>query len=263
MIRSMVALHVGTDNLYFGHRTLAELLGHETLTGLVAMAVTGRRPSDEEREVLDAVAVSMNSADPRIWPLKLARLVASFGGTLAGYGASHLSMEGPRIGPWPAGHAARELLALREAVGQRVDDDAGVAREVRAFLERRPRVVGLGVPLRDFDERHVALSEWIRARGRDRLPYWRLHTALGAVARAERGVGTNIVLGVAAVLLDLGYEPDQISAVTTFLNQSVFAANSFEAARQHDATMQDVGEAHVAYAGPPRRRSPRAELAGR
>jgi hypothetical protein len=258
VIRTRVALHVLGDNLYFGHRTLGELLGHETMTGLMAMAVTGRRPADDEREVLDAIAMVMNSADPRIWPLKMTRLVASFGGTLAGYGAAQLAMEGPRIGPWPTGHAAGELVKLRQVVGDRIEDEAAVAREVRTFLERRPRVIGLGVPLREHDERYVALSSWIRQKARDRLIYWRLHKVVGDLARMQHNVGTNIIFGVAAVLLDLGYTPLQASAVTTFLNQNVFAANAFEAAQQCEPLMQKLPEEHVAYVGPAPRVSPRA-----
>jgi hypothetical protein len=257
LIRTRVALHVVGDNLYFGHRVRG-LLGVETMTGLVAMAVTGRRPSEQERAVLDAIAIAMCSADPRIWPLKLTRLVASFGGTLAGYGAAQLAMEGRRIGPWPTGHAARELLELHAAIGDQLDDELAVTRETRAFLERKSRIVGLGVPLRDSDERHVALSSWIRENGRDALAYWRLHEALGREARALRKVGVNITLGVAAVLLDLGYTPLQASAVTTFLNQNVFAANAFEAAQQRDPLMQKLPQDCVAYIGPPPRVSPRA-----
>jgi hypothetical protein len=258
VIRTRVALHVLGENLYFGHRTLGALLGQETLTGLVAMAVTGRRPAGHEREVLDAIAIVMSSADPRIWPLKLTRLVASFGGTLAGYGAAQLAMEGPRIGPWPTGYAARELLELRAAVGDRSDDELAICREARAFLQRKPRIVGLGVPLRALDERHVALASWIQRKGRDRLLYWRLHEALAQHARALRNLGANIVLGVAAVLLDLGYTPLQASAVTTFLNQNVFAANAFEAAQQREPLMQKLPDESVAYVGPAPRVSPRA-----
>jgi hypothetical protein len=261
VIHTRVGLHVLGDNLYFGDRALGDLLGGETLTGLMCMAVTGRRPSVEEREVLDAVAVVMSSADPRIWPLKMTRLVASFGGTLAGYGAAQLAMEGHRIGPWPTGDAARELLELRDAVGDRMGDPLAVASEVRAFLERKPRIVGLGVPLRDYDERHVALTSWIGSKKRDLLPHWRLQQSLGEIARAQRRLGTNIVLGVAAALLDLGYTPVQASAITTFLNQNVFAANAFEAAQQRDPQMQRLADECVVYVGAEPRVSPRAAQA--
>jgi hypothetical protein len=258
VIRTRVALHIQGDNLYFGHRSLGELLGHETMTGLMAMAVTGRRPSASEREVLDTIALVMNSADPRIWPLKATRLVASYGGTLAGFAAGQLALEGRQIGPWIIGHAAGELAALREAIGERFNDAASVERAIVARVGRHPRVVGYGVPLRVCDERMEALRAQMAKLQRDALPYWTLQEALSAEVMRLAGAAPNVGIGVAAVLLDLGYTPLQASAATTFVNQNVFAANAFEAAQQREPSMQRLPEDKVAYVGAPPRTSPRA-----
>jgi len=259
MISTRVAKNLWGENMYFGHRTLADLLGHETLTGLMFMAAIGRRPTDDEREVFDTVAVIMTSADGRIWPLKLGRLVSSYGGTLAGWCASLLTMEGPRLGPWTTGYSAQELVELRAQVGERIDDEEAVVCEARAFFERKRRVVGLGVPLRERDERYVALEAWVLRTGRDKLPHWRLHVALAAHGKRVANLGTNILLGLAAVLLDLGdYTPAQISALVTFVNQNVFAANALEAAQQRSPEMQRLPDDCVLYVGPPARTSPRA-----
>jgi hypothetical protein len=224
----------------------------------MAMAATGRPPSEEERVMLDAIAVATCSADGRIWPLKLTRLVASFGGTLAGLGAGLLAMEGKRIGPWVAGHAARELLALRDAIADRFDDPVAVQDAASNFVARRPRIVGYGVPLRESDERMAGLREQVIKTGRDRLPFWTLQEALSSAMMRRWRVPSNAAIGVAAILLDLGYTPLQASAVTTFLNQNVFAANAFEAAQQREPMMQKLPEEHVAYVGRAPRVSPRA-----
>jgi hypothetical protein len=259
VIQTRVGLHVLGDNFYFGHRALAGLLGQETPTGLLALAVTGHRPDQEEREVLDAIAVVLTSADPRIWPLKLTRLVASYGGTLAGFAAGHLAIEGKQIGPWVVGHAARELVELRQLIGDRLDDAAAVLDVIRGRV-RRSRVIGYGVPLRERDERMDALREHVARLGRDRRPYWRLQEALSAEVIREGSTAPNVGIGFAAVLLDLGYAPLQASAIATFLNQPVFAANAFEAAQQRDPRMQRLADEHVEYIGPARRVSPRARL---
>jgi hypothetical protein len=221
------------------------------------MAVTGRRPDDDEREVLDAIAVVLSSADPRIWPLKLTRLVASFGGTLAGFAAGHLAIEGKQIGPWVVGHAARELVELREAIGDGLDDEASVLRAIRDRV-RRSRVIGYGVPLRERDERMEALRKHIAKLGRDGRVHWRLQEALSEEIIRAGNTAPNVGIGFAAVLLDLGYTPVQASAITTFLNENVFAANAFEAAQQRDPQMQRLADEHVAYVGPAPRMSPRA-----
>jgi hypothetical protein len=258
VIHTRVALHVDGDNLYFGHRTIGELLGHETTTGLMAMAVTGRRPCEDERVVLDSIAVALCSADPRIWPLKLTRLVASYGGTLAGYGAAQLAMEGKTIGPWIIGHAAKELAFLREDLGDRAGDADTVDRAVGDFASKRPRMAGYGVPFRELDERMEGLRGEVARLRRDQLPFWTLQEALSSAMRRAWRIAPNVGVGIAAVLLDLGFTPVQASAMTTFLNQNVFAANAFEAAQQRAPLMQRLPVAQVDYVGPARRPSPRA-----
>jgi hypothetical protein len=119
-------------------------------------------------------------------------------------------------------------------------------------------MAGYGVPLRPRDERLDGLREQIGKMERDRLPFWTLQETLSAAMMHRWKVAPNAAIGVAAVLLDLGYAPRQASAVTTFLNQNVFAANAFEAAQQCEPLMQKLPDECVAYVGPAPRASPRA-----
>jgi hypothetical protein len=258
VIRTRVAKHLFGENLYFGHRTLADLLESETLTGIVAMGISGQRPTAEQRRVLDDLAVIITSADPRIWPLKLTRLVSSYGGTLAGYCAGQLAIEGERIGPWISGYIAADLAELREAIGDRLDDADAVASAVSAFVSRRGRIHGFGVPLRPSDERMDALRAYAGRTGLDRRIHWRVHEALADHMERVKGVPRNVGVGFAAVLLDVGFAVSQISALSHFLIQAPFVANAYEAARQRAPEMQRVADEHVAYVGPAPRESPRA-----
>lgn len=258
MIRTRVAKHLFGDNLYFGHAALADLLGEETLSGLVAMGVSGRRPTEEQRSVLDAIAVIINSADPRIWPLKLTRLVSSYGGVLAGYCAGQLVTEGERIGCWVTGYAAAVLVELRAEVDDRLDLPGVVSQSVAELVRRRGRLPGFGVPLRPSDERMDALRSYAARKGLDRGVHWQLQEALAGYLEKERATPPNICMGVAAVLLDLGYPASQTSALAHFLNQNVFVANAFEAAQQQAPEMQKLADEHIDYVGPARRQSPRA-----
>ena len=253
-LTTQVAKHLLGDNRYFGYSALQELLGHETLTSLLALAVTGRRCSVEERELLDDLSVIMTSADPRIWPLKLTRLVASYGGTLAGYAAGQLPMEGDQIGPWIVGHAAEMLVRLKKAVDAQPLDRQAAARD---FVKMTPRFLGYGVPMRPTDERLDALDVRMRTNGRDQLPFWQLHVLLANELLCEKNLRPNICVGLAAMLLDLGYTPQQASAVATFQNQNVFAANAYEAATQSEELMRTLPDDAVDYIGEPARISPR------
>jgi hypothetical protein len=262
LIRTRVAKHLFGENLFFGHRTLADLLGHETATGLAAIAISGKRPTEAQRRVLDAMAVIGTSADPHIWPLKTTRLVASYGSVMAGYCAGQLTSEGERIGHWVCGYAATVLAELREAVGDRIDDPAFVAQAVAELVRRRGRVIGFGVPLRKSDERMDALRAHAARTGLDQGPHWRLHEALADHVERGRGIPRNIAIGIAAVFLDLGYTPMQTSFLWHVLSQNVYAANAFEAAEQQSPEMQKLGDEHIDYVGPARRPSPRALKAG-
>ena len=147
-------------------------------------------------------------------------------------------------------------MELRAAAGERIDDDEAMAAEARRFLKSGRRISGLGVPLREHDERYLALERWVRGRGRDRLPFWRIQSILAAQAQVVSHLSPNVGLGVAALLLDLGHDPAQISALVTFVNQNVFAANALEAAQQRAPEMQCLPEECVSYIGPPPRSSP-------
>jgi hypothetical protein len=257
-IPTRVALHCYGENRFFGHGALADLLGTETLTGLVAMAVTGRRPSDSQRSVLDEVATMMTSGDPRIWPLKLTRVVSSYGGTLAGFAAGYLALEGDTIGPWVTGHSAAQLRELREEIGDRIDDAPFVGSRVAAFVTRTKRVFGYGVPLRTSDERMDALQRRIAVGGRDLLPHWLLQEALSREMREAKKVSPNICVGVAALLLDSGFTPFEASALTIFVNQHLFVANAVEGARQATQDLRKLPDECVRYTGIAARESPRA-----
>lgn len=255
-IRTRVAKHLLGDNRYFGHSALNELVSQETLTGMMALAVTGRRITAEERDLLDDLCVIMTSADPRIWPLKLARIVASYGGTLAGYTASMLPMEGHQIGPWVAGYAAQMYVELDVFIES---FEGSLADAVRAFIAGSSHFHGYGVPLRTSDERLDALERRMRASGRDLRKYWRLHEALAAGLWEQKKLRPNITAGFGAMLLDLGFTPHQASMMTLIQNSNTFAANAFEGARQQVDALRKLPDEHIEYVGKPARVSPRAQ----
>lgn len=260
-ITTHVALSVHGDSRFFGHAVRGELLGHETFTGLMALAATGRRATPEQRQMLDDFSVIITTADPRIWPLKIIRLAGAYGGTLAGFAAAQLPIEGETIGPWMVGRAAAQLAELRAKVGDRIDDDVAVAAAVLDHVATNKRIIGYRVPLRERDERMDALRDLLASRGRDKLPHWRLQEALSAAMLEKKRVAPNIGAGTAAMLLDLGYAPDETSALAFFMNQNVFVANAVEGAKQAPASMRRLPDECVRYAGTAARQSPRAAAA--
>jgi len=251
------------DNRYFGYSTFAELLGDETYTGLNVMAVAGRRVDRASREMLDDLAVITTVADPRIWPLKLTRVVASYGGTLAAFAAGQLCMEGDLIGPWSTRFAAELWAELRNAIDDDCADDTRVQAEMTSLLARRKRLVGYGVPFQAHDKRFFALRQRVEQRGLQGGPHWRLQEAFSRRVEAERGLGPNILAGASALLLDLGFSVAETPALMTFLAQHNFAANAIEGARQAPAVLRSLPVDTATYVGEPPRESPRAIAARR
>lgn len=245
------------EHFHYGHRVFAELAGDASYTELIALAVTGRRPSKEAAAVLDDMAAAMTIAEPRIWPMKVSRLVSSYGRTVPAALAGALCFESELIGPWTTAQTARQLEALSEAVGEDLDD-ATVAREAKAMLAARGKLVGFGVPFRPADERVAALSACVERRGRADRRYWRLSRALWAALRESKGLEPNISSALAAAGLDLGLSPDELAPLTVALLHHIFWANAVEGAAQRPAVLRRLPDARVDYVGAPPRRSPRA-----
>jgi hypothetical protein len=254
-IATRVACARWDDHRYFGHGALSELLGHETFLGLTFIAATGgRRPTPEESALLDALAVSMAAADPRIWPLKITRLAAAYGGTLAGFVAGQLCTECDAIGPWVTGPAAELLVSVQEAVGPDADDGAFQVA-VKQWLGSHGRLSGYGVAFRADDERFMALRAHVERCGRAGLPYWKLQERLSAFLFAEKkGLKPNIALGAAALLLDMSLSPREAQAITNLANVNTFYANALEGAQQRSRALQELPVESVKYVGRPPRR---------
>jgi hypothetical protein len=251
--------HAGwTEHQYFGHRLFGELAGRESYAGLMALAVGARRLLPEEVSVLDDVAIILSVADPRIWPLKLTRIVSSYGRMIAGAAVGNLCLEGAQIGHWLCGRAAQNLIDLRALIDANRGRGDEVENALATLLDREKCLVGFGVPFRPEDERVVALRQSIRARGRDTLTYWQTLEEVSNVMQRDRQLPPNMCLGVAAACLDLGFTPPQIAALATALAQDVFIANAFEGSQHKLETLRELPASHVSYAGTAPRSSPRA-----
>jgi hypothetical protein len=255
--------HWGWDeHRYFGHKVFEELAGHESFMGLTALSVLGRRLSPEDCCVLEDAANTLTMADPRIWPLKLTRVVASYGGTVAAAAAGLLVEEGAQIGPWACGRAAGVLAELHAEIGTRQDDAKHVRGVVVRYLERHAFIWGFGTPFRSRDERLVAFRRCMNTRGRHTRPHYRTMEAVANAVRGFRRAEPNIVLALAAVCLDMGLAVDEIGPLATTLMQHMFFAAAVEGARQAPEFLRELPENYVTYVGRAPRASVRATRAG-
>ena len=245
------------EHRYFGYRVFAELTGKETLTGLTLLAVLGRRLSPEAAALVDDAACSATLADPRIWPLKLTRVVAAYGSTLPAAAAGLLCLEGARIGPWATVESAQLLIEFQHALGAQADDSDAVNTLVRAHLDAHRFIWGFGTPFRKHDERLVAFRECVERRGRTELPFWRLMNSVSKSVSQARGAEPNMGVALAAAFLDLGLTPHQIGALTCALMQHMFLAHAVEASAT-TSLLRELPADYVQFSGSAPRVSPRA-----
>jgi hypothetical protein len=247
-----------TEHRYFGHAVFGELLGRETVTGLTVLSVLGRSLPPECLGVIDDLAVSLTLADPRIWPLKLTRLLASYGGTAAALGGSLSLQEGARIGPWTAQRAAGSLLKLHAELGEHRASPEHVRQCVLGHLAQNSVIWGFGTPFRDRDERLVAFRQRMLIRERHALPFWRLFEAVADVVVEARGTQPNIGMGLAAACLDMGLEASEIGPLAIALMQHMFLAHAVEQVKSPSRLLRELPHRQIAYVGRAARRSPRA-----
>ncbi len=248
--------HAGWDRQDFHGWSVFEELKGATFTELVVLAISGRRPTPREVELIDALIVSATVADPRIWPLKIARLVSAYGSAWPGVAASYAWQADAAVGAATGASAARLLQELVAQVPE--GDDEGL----RAFLKRRPRgrgLPGFGVPFRPRDERLDALAERLRELGHEG-PYWSRVLEVRTISE-EIGLEPNLALGTAALFLDLGFDVTAIGHLGMVALHAAYLANAVEGAVQAPELLQHLPDAYVRYVGPAPRQSPRAHAA--
>ena len=246
------------DNRLRGFGILRDLAGTDTYWSLVSLALGGRRLSEEDSRILDDICVSGLAADPRIWPLKISRIVASHGASISAFCAAYLALEDAIIGPWNSGHAASFLADLKRDLNGRSEDDAAIGKAVRKLLADGKRLRGFGVPFRHEDERVNALARCLERRGRIDEPHWRLMRAVENASVEMKGLHVNIAGATAAALLDMGFAPKQISGLTMAMSSSAVLVNVSEETESPNAVLRKLPDDYIEYVGEPPRISPRA-----
>lgn len=236
---------------YRGHKLYADLTGNETMSSTLGLAFRGTPFDENERAMLDDLATIVTVAEPRIWPLKLARIVASYGRSFAGFAAGNLALDGALIGVAGCSAVARSLSAVHANLERGLE----LREAASSFLEGRP--IGFGVPFRPHDERVVNLTKAVERHGRASQPYWSTFTKVAELVSAERDVQPNIGIALAAVALDLGIRQNQVSLFALALAANCFYPNVQEAAEQRADALKNMPAEYVDYVGPEARESPR------
>ncbi len=239
-------------NYFRGHPVDALVRAGHGYFSMVSLAVGHRPLRPSEERLLDRLAAATNGSDPRIWPLKFAWLVGSYGGSMSALGSLLLWLGGARVGPDPAQDAARTWLQLAALA-----DGAAIDAWFTDRKARGERVAGFGVPGRDDDERVRLGKQVVEAHGGGG-PHYRLLLTVEQRLEQHGRLRPNIVGLVTACALDLGFEPEHMPwLMWPGLEVSVIA-NAVEASRLQPETIRQLPLDRVRYEGPSARVSPRA-----
>ncbi len=252
-LRTRVAQARWGDNRFWGYSVLAELAGTTTQWSAISLAVGHRRLTDREARLLDDVIVCSLAADPRIWPLKVVRLLSAYGNVAPGLVAGVLCTEGGFMG-WRA--YAPAATFLQTIARDAPSSDARIAM-LDALRARGDYAPGFGVAFRRADERATALARCVRSREMDGGRFWTLLQEVDALLR-PRGAPMNIAAASAAVFLDLGFTPAQLEALGPYLLFPNYLANALEGATQAPSLLRRLPADNLEDRTPPPRRSPRA-----
>lgn len=232
------------------HPVYAELMGNESWVGLAYLSIVRKRLEPARARLLDVAACAMTQPDPRVPPLKLARMIAARGDAAIGLSTGAIACVGARIGPWAVGGCARFLWELSRQQGE-------LSARLETHLERGP-VPGFGIPFREEDVRVPHVRRWV-----DELehggPFWKLQAELEALMEARGGPVPNVALPVAALFLDLGVPAANAALLALALMMPNFLANVVDASEEPHPAYLALPESKVRYVGVGPRRSPQAE----
>ena len=225
-----------------GRDLTGDLMGRVGFTEYFHLLLTGREPSDEQREFLDLMLVAI--AEHGLMPSNVAArmTLAADPESLQGAVAAGILGAGPLL--LGTSEECARLLAGALAAGRSPDE---VARELHAAGSRVP---GFGHPVhRPVDPRAERILELADARGVSGPNVAFARELRGAVAAIwEKPLPMNVSLPIAAVLLDLGFPVAAVKSVPILARTaSLLAHLAEEQERPLGFTLARAAEDAVGY----------------
>ena len=195
--------------------TTTETLGVGTTVDLrpasaAAWSIAGVELSALDARLLEQLGVNTQLLDPHIWPLAVARRIASHGGPLArsligGVAAlftSNITIE-------PVGAFMRFLDETQSAVARGESVESFVAAQLR----RRRTIAGFGRPVLGPDERVPHALRLAKRHRRGTGDSVLLAQAVEGELRRSKGLVINSAGLQGAIMRDMGFLPDAAAAI--------------------------------------------------
>jgi hypothetical protein len=216
LVTRMGAVFPGERAVFRGHDLFTSLKDLDWLE-LYLFGITGRRYTQQQIRVVQAIWSSTSYPDARIWNNRVAALAgtARSTGTL-GIAAALAVSEAQIYGRGVDLRASEFLTRARN----RVDAGEDLVELVRAELKRQRGIAGYGRPIAAGDERIAPMMALVRETGLDGGPHLKLAFEVERILLAGRWrLRMNYAALTAALCADFGMDPREyyLGAVPVFL----------------------------------------------
>jgi len=204
--------------LFIRGQKLTDLIANNTFTETIFLLLKGKFPDDIERELFDAVLVSMIEHSVAVPTGFVPRVVASTGNNLhTAIAAGALS-----VGDHHGGALENAMTMLQS--------DESPEEVVKNILARGERVPGFGHKLhKDADPRVIVLFEKARELGLSEKYIERVEQ-IGIELQKQSGkkLPSNVDSASAAILSEFGFDPSLGKALFAFARTPGMIAHAYE-----------------------------------
>jgi len=197
------------DHEIRGKLLFRDLVGRWTFFQVAAWSIAGLELSARDARLLEHLGTNTQLLDPHIWPLAVARRIASHGGPLARSVIGGVAaLFTPKITVEPVAAFIRFLDETDAAMsaGRSVDE------VLDELLRSGRRLPGFGRPVLGPDERVPHAWRLAKSHGRAGGKSVKLARAVEGALKSRKGVVMNSAGVQAAIMRDLGFTADAAAA---------------------------------------------------
>jgi citrate synthase len=198
------------DHEIRGKLLFRHILGRRTFFQVAAWSIAGIQLTALDARLLEQLGVNTQLLDPHIWPLAVARRIASQGGPLARSligGVAALFTSNITIEPVAA------FMRFLDEVESGLERGGSVESFVATQLRRRRTIAGFGRPVLGPDERVPHALRLAKRHRRGAGKSVLLAQAVEGELRKSKGLAINSAGLQGAIMRDMGFTPDAASAV--------------------------------------------------
>jgi hypothetical protein len=220
------------DHEIRGKRLFCDLVGRKSFFQVAAWSIAGIDLSARDARLLEHLGTNTQLLDPHIWPLAVARRIASHGGPLARSvigGVSALFTRNITVEPVAA------FVRFLDATDAAVKAGRSLDEELDEVLRSGRRVPGFGRPVLGPDER--VPHAWRLAKNHRRAGGKSVKLALAVehTLKSRKGVVMNSAGVQGAIMRDMGFTADAAAAFCgIYFIVPVLAQHAFMVERTRD-----------------------------